>query len=212
MDLSRFKKGACITMLSVVCSIGHAGWNRSTDHLRVLLSTGPRYINNEVINTASWDIDREIGFAVYRDDPNKNIYYGLEFLSNNSWNSRINQTSQSSQRFLQTVSIHNSSSLNLLASAGKHWGDWNAGISAGAQLAWVKWMNTVLAIDNKLKVVPKVRVSLNYNISKKSSLFVAFNQSFNVYGSPHCDIPNCLNDNGYVSVSDLKLGVSFVLQ
>ncbi|MDF1684576.1 MAG: hypothetical protein P1U36_07930 [Legionellaceae bacterium] len=211
MLFCRLKKIIVIAMLGLICSVSHAEWNRSTDHLRVFIGAGLRNINDEVMDTSAWDIAREIGIGVYRDDKAKNIYYGLASFSNNSWDARINQTSQASSRFLQTVTMHNSSSIDLLAYTGRYSGEWSVDIGAGAQLSWVKWLNTILSIDNKLRVVPKVRVSLNRNMSEKSTLFIAFNQAINVYGSLHCDVTNCLKDDGYVNVSDLKLGVSFVM-
>lgn len=211
MRLFCFKSVFYIAILSVVSLAGHAQWNPSTDHLRVYLGAGPRNINDTVMESAAWDFAREVGMSIYRADTKKQLYYGLEAFSNNAWDSRIDQTSQISGRFLQTVIMHNSSSLDILGYAGKHQGDWSADIGFGAQFAWVKWLNTIPAVDNKLRVVPKLRVSLNRDLTERAALFLAFNQAFNVYGSPLCATPNCLNEDGYVDVSDLKLGVSFII-
>lgn len=180
-------------------------------HLRANIGLGPRYINDEVMTNTRWDTAMELGLGAYKYAANQVTYYGVQLIGNTGWDARYNNGGGSNQ---QASAVHNSSSMDFMAFLGKKFNsDWSGELGAGAQLSWVKWMNSTSLAEDRSRVLPKIRVSLARQLTSSAKLFVAVNQSFNTYDDLRCTsgTANCINDDGFVSVTDAKIGVTFDL-
>lgn len=212
-----FKKGASIALVSLLCgSTAYAGAYSmpSKDiHYRASFAAGPRFLNGEVMDNTGVDAAMELGFGVYKDCHTQACYYGIEGFANNAWDARFDSLNGADPTQVIPAFIHNSSSMEVLAFLGKDMGAWQAEIGGGAQFSWIKWLGTAQVAEDRLRVLPKLRVSVNRKMTDNANFFVAFSQAFNPYGSFACTsgVQNCVNDEGFVSVSDVKLGFSIVV-
>lgn len=206
-------------ILGLLCLVNFtsnaAMMNFDTDkHIRFSAGFGPRYINQDMISNTKWDTAAELGLSVYKNIKSKNLYAGVQTLANTAWDARFNSVNNPSDTTTSTLQVHNSSALDLIAFVGKEFSPVISGeIGVGAQLSWVKWLSSPQQASDRTKVLPKIRVSLNHKLTNTAQLFVAYNQSFNTYDALSCTsgAANCFNDEGFVSVSDLKIGVNFQL-
>jgi hypothetical protein len=100
--------------------------------------------------------------------------------------------------------------MDLMAFAGKALNDtWSAEVGAGGQISWVKWLGSIQQATDRARILPKVRVALNRKLTQNSKVFIAVNHAFNHYGNLGCSsgAANCFDDEGFASVTDVKLGV-----
>ena len=167
-----------------------------------------------MMSGSDWDIGMELGLGVYKTNSATHMYYGLETRANTGWSSRFNSVNNATNTTTTTLNVHNSSAMELMAFVGKALSEtWSAELGAGGQLSWVKWLGSVQQATDRARILPKVRVGLNRKITNNSQVFVAVNHAFNHYGKLGCSsgAANCFNDEGFASVTDVKLGVMLEL-
>lgn len=86
---------------------------------------------------------------------------------------------------------------------------WRGEIAAGAQLSWVKWLNSLQQAESRAKVLPKLRVSVERKVTETVGVYAAVSHAFNHYGSLRSssgDV-NTFDDEGFVSITDAKIGL-----
>lgn len=208
-------KVASIVALSTVVGVATAASFPTNDfHVRGETGFGLRYINDQVMSKSDFGGAMELGLSAYRYNSDKSFYFGAQTFVNNAWDSRFNSVNNASDTSTATLVVHNSASLDFLAFAGKDLdANWRAEVGAGAQVSWVNWLASPQQAEDKLKVLPKLRVAISRKVSETASVFLAVNQAFNHYDSLRCSsgAANCFNDDGFVSVTDAKIGFTIQL-
>lgn len=211
--MALIKKLACAVLLSTTIASAASATNLTSNdwHMSSTLGFGLRYINDQVMTNTNFGGAMELGLSAYKYNNDKTFYYGAQTFVNNAWDARFNSVNNASNSTTAALVVHNSASLDFLALGGKNINpDWSAEIGAGAQVSWVNWLASPQQASDKIRVLPKLRVSLNRKLSETASLFFSINQAFNHYGSLRCvsGSENCFNDEGFVSVTDAKIGIS----
>lgn len=198
----------CLNILSYAGS--YVQKNEETISYEGYIGAGPRLIDDQVMSNTNLDTAMELGLAFSKDCKTKSCYYGLQLFANNAWDARFNSVNNVNNVNTIPALVHNSASMDVLAYFGKDYAKWRGELGVGPQFSWLKWLGSPQQAEDGLRVLPKLRVAISHSISTHSHLYFAFNQAFNVYGSIGCDSGafNCIDDSGFVSVSDWKLGVS----
>ncbi len=146
------------------------------------------------MSNSDWDIAMELGIGVYKSRGSDKAYYGLETHANTGWSSRFNSVNSATDTTTTTLLVHNSSSMDVMA--------------------WVKWLGSTQQATDRSRLVPKVRIGLNRKVTDNGKVFVAVNHAFNTYGKLGCSSgsANCFDDEGFASVTDVKLGVMYEME
>ena len=184
-------------------------------HFRFSGGFGPRHVHEQMMSNSDWDIAMELGIGVYKSRGSDKAYYGLETHANTGWSSRFNSVNSATDTTTTTLLVHNSSSMDVMAFVGKALNErWSAEIGAGGQLSWVKWLGSTQQATDRSRLVPKVRIGLNRKVTDNGKVFVAVNHAFNTYDKLGCSSgsANCFDDEGFASVTDVKLGVMYEME
>lgn len=181
--------------------------------IRLSASFGPRYINDKVMEDDRWGTVMRMSITNLARCETHACFYGFQLAANSAWSSRFDSVNDPSSVEDGPVGMHDAASLDFLWTF--EWDTQPVGVELnfGPQISWIKWQNTVQQHLSDIRIVPKLRVAFNHSIYKNVRLFVAASQEFNPYGKLRCHTNkrNCFNDNGYVSVTDVTLGVSAYL-
>jgi hypothetical protein len=211
-------KGALVALMSVLCASVYAASYQPDMvgmdiNVRASIAGGPRFINDDVMDNTRYSTAMEFGLGAYQNCKTSDCYYGLELFFDNAWDARFNSVNSQTDFNTTTALVHNSASMEALLFAGKDLGSWQAEFGVGAQISWVKWLGSPQFAVDRLRALPKLRASLNRKISSKTNLFLAVSQAFNPYGSMGCasGALNCIDDDGFVSITEVKLGASLIL-
>lgn len=184
---------------------------KSNTFVRASTAFGSRYINDQIISNDRWDNVLRLSLSLIKKSRTKKLRYGLQLGANSSWFGRFNSVNNPSNTTVAPVAIQNSVSLDFLAVLGCLAANkWGFELGFGPQISWIKWQNTVQQTTSRVRVVPKLRIAISREISRRTEIFLAASEAFNPYKSLRCSSGrfNCFNDNGYVSVTDLMLGIS----
>lgn len=181
-----------------------------TSEIRASAGFGPRFVNDQVMRNSAWDTVLNLSLAALRNCKTHPCKYGLQMGANTAWSSRFNSVNNPASTAVAPVSVHNSASLDLLAVFSWDWSKLGIEVGVGPQLSWVKWLNSVQQATSRARVVPKLRVAITHKISQHTQVYIAASEAFNPYGKLRCSSGafNCFDDAGYVSVTDLMIGIS----
>jgi len=177
---------------------------------RTSFALGPRYIDDQVISSEAWDTVLRLSFGVVGYCKTYACRYGLDIGANTAWDSNFNSVNDPDSVSVSPLLVHNSASMDFLLFVGWNWRSVGFELGFGPQIAWVKWLNSVQQATSGVRVVPKLRLASTYTVAPKTDVFIAASQAFNPYGQLACSSGafNCFDDSGYVSVTDLTLGVT----
>ena len=152
----------------------------------------------------------QIGIAGFLSNDSGRYLYGVNILGNSGWVSRFNSVNDPNSVAVSPVGMRNSTSLDFLLFFGVRGSYIGFEAGAGFETSWMKWQNTVQQANSGSRVVPKVRFALTFTVTKSTDIFLAISQTINSYANLKCsnNTFNCFNDAGYVSTTELTVGVS----
>lgn len=208
------KKHVCVLLTALLPFAACAAHNASPSFfskcgMRASASFGPRMQDSQLMNHSAWDTAMRMSFSFLYPSTNKHSAYGLTLAAENSWNARFNSVNDVASTTEGPLLVHNSAAMDFLGLWSRKMGQQSIEVAAGAQVSWVKWLNSVQQTQSGVRVVPKVRIALSHHFND-FDMFVAFSQTFNTYSQlkDPSGTPNRFNDSGFVATSALMAGVS----
>ncbi len=171
---------------------------------------GPRVVDDQVMRPSAWDTVLRLSMSGLWNCGNHPCRFGLMVGANTAWSARFNSVNNPTSTTAGPVLVHNSASLDFLLVFGWNWSQCGVELGFGPQVSWVKWLNSVQQATSGVRVAPKLRLAVTHMIAHHTQIFLAASQAFNPYGKLKCTPLsfNCFDDCGYVSVTDLTIGIS----